>query len=532
MKRSDMKPIFTICFLILSSSIFAQIGDGHLIWSPADHLDVPARQSYAGFQLEQYALLVGGRTDGLHETIPFRSFPASHRADHMVLIDLTSGQQWTKDLKDLPTAVQEQLSSSNIVFAQNDRWGLLAGGYGASKLAGDHVTFARLTMIDLAGIIQAIMKDQPIQAYVQSIDDPFFEVTGAGMIQIDDRWHIVGGQSFMGRYNPVGADMGPGFVQNYSNAIRSFELFAEEGQWTVREKKSLTDSAFLHKRDHNLLPQILPNGEFGAMAFSGVFRYDQDLPWLECLEVTADSFSYPPELKQYLNQYHCASLAFYSQKEAKMQSVFFGGMSQFYCENGSLQEDLEVPFIRTVSMMEREGKDAKEYILGDLPDYLGTSAEFFPLPGLPEVADGIFSTDQLTSINDTVLLGYVIGGIGSDSANVLFTNDGTQSWAIQQAYAIYWVKGVHSAVHPLVGQDYFQPIYLMNEDQLSFSFRTLDEGPVRLIVTDSNGKPALTLYEGPLAKGEHALNYPVEDIPENASHLMLEKGHFSWKIKL
>jgi hypothetical protein len=74
---------------------------------------------------------------------------------------------------------------------------------------------------------------------------------------------------FMGRYNPHGPDHGPGFMQQYTDAIRRFTLQDNGTKISVHFLPEIKDTAHLHRRDFNVVPQVMPNGEQGLTAFSG-----------------------------------------------------------------------------------------------------------------------------------------------------------------------------------------------------------------------------------------------------------------------
>ena len=90
-------------------------------------------------------------------------------------------------------------------------------------------------------------------------------VTGGYLGLLNDEFYLVGGQRFMGRYNPMGPDFGPGFIQEYTNAIRRFRI-ADDGteRYAITDYEETVDTAELHRRDYNLVPQIFPNGESRA----------------------------------------------------------------------------------------------------------------------------------------------------------------------------------------------------------------------------------------------------------------------------
>ncbi|MBL0258409.1 MAG: hypothetical protein IPQ03_13205 [Bacteroidetes bacterium] len=67
------------------------------------------------------------------------------------------------------------------------------------------------------------------------------------------------------------------YVQVYTNEIRKFSILESGGTLTVQNYSTAQDTANLHKRDYNMLPQRFPNGESGFTVFSGVFRMGQGL---------------------------------------------------------------------------------------------------------------------------------------------------------------------------------------------------------------------------------------------------------------
>ncbi|MDA9774517.1 T9SS C-terminal target domain-containing protein, partial [Saprospiraceae bacterium] len=85
---------------------------------------------------------------------------------------------------------------------------------------------------------------------------------------IDDIFYLVGGHKFMGRYNPMGPDHGPGFEQEYTNEIRKFSIDFY-GPLSVEIQDVIHDEMNLHRRDYNLVP-YLSDDERELMIYSGV----------------------------------------------------------------------------------------------------------------------------------------------------------------------------------------------------------------------------------------------------------------------
>ncbi|RLE03144.1 MAG: hypothetical protein DRJ13_04795 [Bacteroidetes bacterium] len=61
-----------------------------------------------------------------------------------------------------------------------------------------------------------------------------------------------------------------------------------------------------------------------------------------------------------------------------MHNLFFGGMSKYYYQNGTLIQDNQVPFVKTISCLSRfsDGtlQDFQQSL--EMPKLQGTSAEF------------------------------------------------------------------------------------------------------------------------------------------------------------
>ncbi len=156
-----------------------------------------------------------------------------------------------------------------------------------------------------------------------------FAVTGGQMSKIDGTFYLVGGQRFKGRYNPMGPDHGPGFVQEYSNQIRKFRIENSPKDLEISDFESVTDEQNLHRRDFNMLPQIFPNGEQGLTVFSGVFQYDPNVPFTTTVDIFKTKHKLNTGFTQFLSHYHSARVVLFSKKQNKTENIFFGGISQF-----------------------------------------------------------------------------------------------------------------------------------------------------------------------------------------------------------
>lgn len=398
-------------------------------------------QSYAFGQWEGKWLLIGGRLDGLHRRQPFASFDLAGHNNQLIVVDPVQLQTWTSSLTALPAALQEPLQSTNMQYYQSGNTLYLTGGYGYSATAGDHVTFDKLTAVDLPGLIQAIQNNAPVLPYFRQLSDERFRVTGGKLLQINSVYYLIGGQKFMGRYNPMGPTHGPGFIQEYTNQARRFTIEDDGTNLIINHLTPFTDEQLLHRRDYNAVSQIMPDGQEGITAFSGVFQTTVDLPYLNAVNLWADTYAEQPNFQQYYNHYHCAYLPAYEASKNQMHTLFFGGIAQFYDSLGVMVQDNNVPFVKTIARVTRlaDGSMAEYKLPVELPGLFGAGAEWIPNENLPFYPNGVLRLDELSE--DTTFVGYLFGGIASTAPNIFFTNTGTQSSASNSLFKVNLVKG-------------------------------------------------------------------------------------------
>lgn len=426
-------------FLVTLASLSAQAYDPDRIALKSVLIpELGGLQSYAYGVHEGQWLIVGGRLDGLHRRQPFAAFDQAGHNSNLVVVDPLGRQSWSAPLSSLPVNLREQLSATNPLFHQEDEQLYVLGGYGYSPTEGDHTTFPFLTVIDLPGVISVIKNGEPVTPFFQQITDESFRITGGHMGKIENTFYLVGGQKFIGRYNPMGPNNGPGFIQEYTNEVRRFTLTEVADQLTLQTLTSWTDTEQLHRRDYNLFPQIFPDGTLGYTVFSGVFRYDANLPFLNSVDIDANGYTVNYDFLQYYNHYHCAGIPLYSEELNEMNTLFFGGIAQFFLENGERVRDDEVPFVKTIARVSRNssGEMAEKVLAQELPAFLGAGSEFILAPGIPTYDNGVIRLDDLP-VADSLLLGYIYGGIQSEAANIFFVNDGTQSLATSGVIAVY-----------------------------------------------------------------------------------------------
>jgi hypothetical protein len=482
-------------------------------------------QSFAWGRAGDKILILGGRLDGLHRRQPFAAFNEAGNNTSLIVLDPEMQMAWTNSFADLPSAISEQLSSTNMEFEQVGNTLYLVGGYGFSATAGDHITYPNLIAVDVSGLITAIIDNSPIESFFRQITDETFRVTGGHLNLIDEIFYLSGGQNFEGRYNPQGPDFGPGFFQEYTNSIRRFSLQDDGENLSATILAPWQDNENLHRRDYNVVSQIMPDGTNALTIFSGVFRTDADLPYLNSVDVTPEGYIVNNEFAQYYNHYHCATLPFHSALSNEMCTIFFGGIAQYYDDGGVLTQDDNVPFVKTIGMVCRTSSGAMaEYKLQtEMPGLLGAGSEFIRSENLPQYANGVIDYDALAQ--DTTFVGYIIGGISSSAANVFFSNASTPpSEASNTIFKAYLIKSSTTNAPDVNAESSSDMQMLLYPNPTGGEFQILynntHSGPVEIEITETTGKMLHYKKFNYQRKGQQSYKPPFDALLPDGTYLV------------
>ena len=511
--------ILAICLLALTvSKGAAQTAPFQIALEPVEISGLNGLQAYAWGQHNGKWLIIGGRLDGLHRRQPFAAFDLAGHNDQLLVIDPASKTKWSAPLSSLPAGLQEQLSSTNMEFYQEGDYLYLVGGYGYSNTVQNHTTYPNLSAVKVPEVIQAIIDGAPFAAHFRQITDTLFAVTGGYLNKIYDTFYLTGGQKFIGRYNPMGPNHGPGFVQVYTNAIRRFKITDDGVSIAINRLPEIYDAENLHRRDYNVAPQIMPSGQEGLTAFSGVFRTDANLPFLNCVNIDSAGYAVNNDFAQYYNHYHCAHAPLYSAANNEMHTVFFGGIAQYYDNAGTLVQDDNVPFVKTIARVARNAAGVMtEYKLPvEMPALLGAGSEFIPLENLPQYPSGVLKLDEFSA--DTTLIGYIYGGISSTGPNIFFSNTGAQSSASSQIFKVLVLKNTSVGLDILNDQSAAGSLQLQiypnpNDGAFKVTFRLEKSASAKLILSDAQGKTIRQTVLTDLPVGENT--YAYEALPSN-----------------
>ena len=495
---------FFLITALFSITANAQTPTFNIYIEPMNVPGLGGLQAFAWGQHSGKWLIIGGRLDGLHRRQPFAAFDVAGHNNRLIVVDPVTQQKWSAPLSSLPIHLQEQLSSTNMEFHQEGDYLYLTGGYGYSNTSADHITYPNLSAVKVPDVINAIINGTSFTSHFRQIADTMFAVTGGYLNKIYNTYYLTGGQKFIGRYNPMGPNNGPGFIQEYTNSIRKFTISDNGVTLSITHLSAINDAANLHRRDFNVVPQILPTGQEGLTAFSGVFQVGVDLPFLNCVNIDSTGHTVNNAFSQYYNHYHCAHIPIYSASNNEMHTVFFGGIAQYYDSLGILVQDNNVPFVKTIARVTRAANSTMaEYKLPiEMPALLGAGSEFIPIANVPHYNNEVFKLDDFTA--DTTLVGYIYGGISSTAANIFFTNTGTQSSASSQIFKVFVIKNSTVGIHELntqsTGTLQMQVYPNPNNGNFIVKFNIRNNGEVKLTINDASGK----LIENTLLKNLQA----------------------------
>lgn len=508
-----MKMRITVSMTLLLTVLIshAQVGNYKLLLKSKTITELPGMQSFSFAQYNGEWLIVGGRIDGLHKRRPFEAFTESGSNAKIYVVNPSTKKVWSSSLSNLSVSLQEQLSSTNHNFYQHRDHLILVGGYGYSPTIGDHVTYDNLTSINVPQTINAIKNGNAWNSFVEQISDTLFDVTGGRLEVMNDTFYLVGGQQFEGRYNPIDPNHGPGFTQTYTEQIRKFSLKTSPLSFT--HLATISDPE-LHRRDYNVVPQIMPNKQEGLTAFSGVFQPDVDLPFLNSIDISSKNFKVNNDFTQYYNHYHCATLPLYDSAKNEMNTLFFGGIARYYDDNGTLTQDDDVPFVKTIARVTRhsDGSMTETKMKTEMPSLLGAGSEFILNPSIATYKNHVVQQNMLQA--DTILIGHILGGIESTAPNVFFSNSENVSSASNTILEVYLVKsetidiGEFKARHSQQFQVYPNP----SRESIKIQFFLQKPSIVSLTLRNLKGKVMDTKQLGKLYAKTQIIDTPFNEL--------------------
>lgn len=505
-----MRLLYTLLFtnVVFSQSTF----DYQVQLNPITIANFPGIHSFAFAQHEGKWIIIGGRVDGIHARQPFNAFPASNNNSNIYVVDVVTHQVWSTSVNVLSTALKEHLQATNFNFYQDENTLYLIGGYAFSSTANDHITFDKMTSINVPGLINSVVNSTSILAHFKQMTDTNFAITGGQLGKINNTFYLIGGHRFDGRYNPMN---NPTFTQTYSNQIRKFSIDNSGAQLSIFNYEAITDAVHLHRRDYNLLPQIFPDGSQGYTISSGVFQINVDLPFLYPVDIKPEGYFPQTNFNQYLNNYHSAKSCLYDATENRMHNLFFGGISQYYYNGTTLVQDNNVPFVNTISRTTRFADGSlQEYQLPEtMPALKGASAEFIPNKSLPHYSNEVIKLSEITA--NEFVIGHIVGGLTSPSANPFSVNNTSTTSANATIYEVKLIRNAPLGVQPIEGKNPFSMSVSPNPTDSStvrINFKMAYATNIDYFVSTMDGKIVLDGEIEDTTRGDNSMNFELDGI--------------------
>lgn len=418
-------------------------------------------QSYAFAIFQGKWLFIDGRTNGLHDfSSGDDNFPPSAQNKVVYVVDPIAKTVFSRSLHDPSSGLsQRQIDLLSVTSPQSyyqDDTLYITGGYGVDSATGEFSTKDCLTAINIPGLMHWVMNPSPSETasqHIRQLFHPIFQVTGGYMTKIrDNPTLLVFGQNFKGYYHSDSNGL-------YTQQVRRFNIIDDGTKLGVRvlsSRPGYPQPAF-RRRDLNVVPIIHYEGgryHQQLIAFSGVFTIPGGI-WTVPVVInsrgkcTMDSPYLPGTFKQGMNNYVCPTVGMFSKKSGNMYTIFLGGISYGYFEDGQFTTDPEIPFINQITTVkyDKEGNFSQYLMDAEYPVIIstqsnpgnrllfGAGAQFIPVNEELFYGNGVLNFDLL---KEPVLVGYVVGGIQSTVPN---TNGPSDTAASPYIFKVFITLG-------------------------------------------------------------------------------------------
>ncbi|HWL67112.1 MAG TPA: hypothetical protein VNS22_01880 [Geminicoccus sp.] len=400
---------------------------------------LPTLQGYAAGRYGNLWVLVGGRTNGLHNFTndPLQNFPPRAQSRRIWVIDTTTWRAWSRSLYNSGLGLDQgdQLGSFASQSVQKGNTLYIVGGYGYSRKRKQFETFPVMTALDLPAIVKWVRqpdRSPKLSTLIRQVQDETLRVTGGQMKLLGRRAILAFGQDFAGGYGD------PNVVQTYTGQIRSFEIVDDGKRLAIAKvlrSPAKPDLENYRRRDYTL-GSIIDGREEKAVALAGVFT-ETNGAFTVPVEIDRKGrpFQRDPKaastFKQGMNIYDCAVLGIYDANAGASHNVLFGGISYLTYDYGQKKfiADDNFPFTSQVTDVVRDRHDRyKQYLLPttfpkvsgpDVDSYLlGAEARVFLKPGVPVRGDDLVDLKTLQRrAGKRNEIGWIFGGIAATQPN-------------------------------------------------------------------------------------------------------------------
>lgn len=410
-----------------------------LTFTPVPGTDLPGMHSYAWLVApDRTWWVLGGRLNGLHK---FGPPPSNFDGPNTKVwqIDPSAGTATERlDLTTLPPEIGDPLMSANqpAYYDRSTGEWLIVGGYGTDSATGQDRTFdtlIRIPVADFTTVLQSssspAQKATAVAAMAVVEHDPFFQVAGAGLRRIGDRYAIMFGQGFNGDYAPFSGSAD----QHYTEAVRVFRLRpGGRGSFAKGELRTAEADQPFHRRDGVVVDTVDPRTGLPRLAaFGGVFppgKLDGYLNPVYLDERNGQLITKTDRsVKQLFNQYQCPTIAIWNPTESSIYHTFYGGISRYWYHQTSAQAQVYeevtangrndgLPFVSDITTLITTPTGSSQWIAPTpVPGGVltGTAVDFIPDTSDRSGATADTGVVDLSKVPSgaTIRIGHLYGGI-------------------------------------------------------------------------------------------------------------------------
>lgn len=427
--------------------------------------NLPALQSFAFGETDSCWLLLGGRTNGFHGFGNQKNFPVRRANLYAYAYNTYTHELDSLPVDSLPDPLKWQFRATNMQHVQVNDYLYMCGGYGAQIVNNDtsYVTSSVFSRVNVPQMVQAIQTAN-MAAFRNSVvydQNPMMQSTGGELYKLDSsQFFLVLGHNFTGKYSDSTAQ------QIYLDAVRVFTITETPTSVTINTNsfRTITDSlpdslTQFRRRDLVVAPLIYDQGnKVGVSIYGGVFTYSPGTPfnsgggpfrWPIYVPANPnETYTLDKSYRQLSNVYSAPNLALYSKAADQMYTSIFGGLG----DTNFVNQDSAAftKFISTIVRNYGNNSTSTVYNGSTLPHYIGSEAFFVHAKGLPYyAASSPIRVVNMDSLNGRTLMGYIYGGIRSDSTqwnNVDTAGPINITRASHRVYEVYLTKGT---VEPL-----------------------------------------------------------------------------------
>ncbi len=380
--------------------------------------DLPGIHSFVYAKSGSKWLFVTGRIEGMHGFSTNNSFEAAYANSAFIVIDTANWQVYTYPVDSLDSVYHALLRTTNAQYIQDGNHLFILGGYTWQSGIGFY-TAPNIISIDVNEMIDAIINQSSVTAsqYIRNTMDTVAALSGGELMKLGNDYYLVMGHRFDGYYNQQFVI----YTQFYSEAIRKFNITDDGVTVSISNFSKITDTANFHRRDLNVEYYKTSSLQTGIAAYGGVFRKNQDWPFLNPIYFDGNSYSVDT-FNQKMSQYTCPVIPLFDSTSKNMYQIFFGGISLYnYIDSASIQvKDSLVPFVNdiTVQTKKQDGSTTETILDLKMPSLLGSNMVFIPSDRGAQFDHGIFDLRKDTG---RTMIGYLYGGIKATHANLGLT---------------------------------------------------------------------------------------------------------------